>query len=159
MKVRLEKAALADAAALHKMQVEAFLPLLQKYQDVETNPANDKVERIIQRLQQPFTTYFFIVVDDVRVGAIRRVYQAEERHARISPIFILPAHQGKGYGQAAIALLEEITDAKTWQLNTILQEQGNCYLYEKMGYKRIDPTRVVNDRMTIVSYAKKTAAP
>lgn len=31
---------------------------------------------------------------------------------------------------------ERLHGATGWELSTILQEQGNCHLYEKMGYHR-----------------------
>ena len=33
-------------------------------------------------------------------------------------------------------------------------EKGNCYLYEKMGYQQTSRRTVINDKMTIVGYAK-----
>ena len=116
MRVQLEKASIEDAEAIHQLQVASFLPLLRKYQDHETNPAHDTVERIVDRLKQPSTTYFFIIVDDVRMGAIRVVYDAQKKRARISPIFIIPEYQNKGYGQEAMALAEDMVDAETWEL-------------------------------------------
>ena len=154
MRVSLKKASIRDAAAIHRLQVASFLPLLRKYRDYDTNPANEEVERIIDRLKQPHTTYYFIVLDGVQIGAIRIIYNDEIRRARISPMFIVPEYQGKGYGQDTIALVEDVVDAECWELETILQEEGNCYFYEKMGYKRAGVTREINDRMTIVSFEK-----
>ena len=62
---------------LWKMQVKAFEDLYKKYQDTETSPATEKVEKIIMRLEQPFTYYYFIVVDGIEVGAIRVVDKKE----------------------------------------------------------------------------------
>lgn len=39
-------------------------------------------------------------------------------------------------------------------LDTILQEKGNCYLYEKMGYRKTGKTEKINDRLTLVFYEK-----
>lgn len=39
-------------------------------------------------------------------------------------------------------------------VDTILQEAGNCYLYEKMGYHRSGRQTEVNEKMTIVGYEK-----
>ena len=39
-------------------------------------------------------------------------------------------------------------------LDTILQEEGNCYLYEKLGYKRTGKIEHINERMDIVYYEK-----
>ena len=154
MRISLKKASIRDAASIHRLQVESFLPLLRKYRDYDTNPANEDVERVINRLKQPHTTYYFIILDGVQIGAIRIIYNDEARGARISPMFIIPEHQGKGYGQDTIALVEDVVDAACWELDTILQEEGNCYFYEKMGYRRTGVTQEVNDRMAIVSYVK-----
>ena len=128
--------------------------MLEKYQDFDTNPANEGIDRIVERFQQSFTTYYFIVLDSVRIGAIRLVHWTDRDRARISPIFILPQYQGRGYGQQAMALIEEQTNATAWELDTILQEEGNCYLYEKLGYKKVGPAKEINANMTIVHYEK-----
>ena len=44
--------------------------------------------------------------------------------------------------------------SQNWELGTILQEAGNCYLYEKMGYRQTNRRTVINDSMTIVGYEK-----
>lgn len=152
--IRLEEAEIAHAEAIHQLQVEAFLPLLHKYQDHGTNPAREGVEHIVERFRQPFTTYYFIFLDNVRIGAIRLVHWKGESNARISPIFILPQYQGKGFGQQAMTLIEKEIGAATWELSTIMQEEGHRYLYEKLGYKRVGPEGVVNARMSIVHYRK-----
>lgn len=154
MRVSLKKASIRDAAAIHRLQVASFLPLLHKYRDYDANPANEDVERVINRLKQPHTIYYFIMLDGVQIGAIRIIYDDETRWAKISPMFIIPEHQGRGYGQDALVLVEDVVDAECWELDTILQEEGNCYFYEKMGYRRTGVTREINDRMTIVSYEK-----
>ena len=133
MKIDLIRIGIDDAEKLWKMQVKAFEDLYKKYQDTETSPATEKVEKIIMRLEQPFTYYYFIVVDDMEVGAIRVVDKKEAGKAkRISPIFIMKEYRGKGYAQEAMRAVEEIHGENDWELDTILQEKGNCYLYEKM---------------------------
>ena len=156
MTVRLEKAGLADADEILRLQVASFRPLLARYGDEQTNPANDRLADIVRRLQQPQTTYFFIVQADRRIGAIRVVFDAAAKRARISPMFIAPPYQGQGHGQRAIELVEEEVGALRWQLSTILQEEGNCRFYEKLGYRRVGSERRVNDKMTLVDYAKET---
>ena len=39
-------------------------------------------------------------------------------------------------------------------LNSILQESSNCYLYEKLGYRQTGKAEQINDKMTIVFYEK-----
>ena len=155
MGVSLCKANLKDVVFIHEMQVKAFIPLLEKYQDYDTNPANESLERIITRFNQPFTHYYLIKHFEVTVGGIRVVKMSNKTY-RISPIFILPEHQGKGLAQKVFAKIEQIyNDATSWELDTIMQEEGNCYLYEKLGYKRTGEEKFINDKMTIVFYEKQ----
>lgn len=155
MDVALHRAGLDEASKIHEMQIKAFLPLLTKYRDYETNPANEPLERVIDRLNQAFTDYYIIRNSNISVGAIR--IQRKENHIyRIGPLFILPEHQGKGIAQKVLSIIEDkYSDARFWELDTILQEQGNCYLYEKLGYQRTGKVIQINDKMTIVSYEKR----
>lgn len=155
MKIDLVRIEIKDAEKLWMMQVKAFEDLYNKYQDTETNPATEKVEKIIMRLEQLFTYYYYIVVDGVEVGAIRVIDKKEQgKSKRISPIFIMKQYRGKGYAQEAMKAVEAIHGEHDWELDTILQEKGNCYLYEKMGYYQTGKTEVINDKLTLVFYKK-----
>lgn len=46
------------------------------------------------------------------------------------------------------------TPAHGWELDTILEEAGNCHLYEKVGYRKTGRLQKMNDRMTLVFYEK-----
>lgn len=108
------------------------------------------------RLKQWFTYYYFIEVDGIKVGAIRVIdVKKPGKPKRISPVFILKQYRNKGYAQTAIKLVEEIHGSKNWELDTILQEKGNCHLYEKMGYRQTDKTEQLNDKLTLVFYRKE----
>ena len=156
MEVNLLRATIADAKELHKMQVESFSELLEKYQDFDTSPASENADRVEARLRQKFTYYYFICVGSKKAGAIRIIDEKEPgKNKRISPIFVLPEFQGQGIAQKAIRLCEEIHGSKNWELDTILQEPKNCHLYEKMGYRQTGKTEVVNERLTLVFYEKK----
>lgn len=134
--------------------MEAFSDLLEKYRDYDISPANEPMSRVMERLEQPFTYYYFIMDGDTAVGAIRVVDMKDGSPKRISPIFIMKEHRGKGFAKAAIRAAEKLHGADNWSLDTILQEEGNCRLYEKMGYRRTGDTQVVNERMTLVFYEK-----
>lgn len=98
-------------------------------------------------------------MDKANVGAIR-VVKVENRIYRVSPIFVLPEYQGRGIAQKVFELIEAIySDAIEWILDTMLQEKGNCYLYEKLGYRKTGEIKVINDKLTIVFYSKKCLAP
>jgi GNAT superfamily N-acetyltransferase len=143
-----------EAEMAVKMQQEAFAELLELYQDHDTNPANEGVERILWKIRNPGSYYYFIKVGQNIVGGIRVVDEGNGTRKRISPLYILPEYRGKGYAQQAMLEAERIHGANHWELDTILQEKGNCYLYEKMGYHQTGSRTVINEKMTIVGYEK-----
>ncbi len=156
MEIKLTRAGVEDAKEIHAMQIEAFRELLDRYQDFDTSPGCESVEKVEARLRQEYTYYYFICMGPQKVGAIRIVDKKEPgKNMRISPLFILPQFQGQGIGQKAIRMCEELHGGMGWELDTILQEEKNCYLYEKMGYRRTGKTEVVNERLTLVFYEKK----
>ena len=155
MKIELIRARLKDAKEIWEMQIKSFKELLDKYQDFETNPANEFISNIEMRLKQNFTFFYFICIDNKKVGAIRIIdHKEENKNKRISPIFILPKYRNKGIAQSVIKICEEIHGNNNWELSTILQEKGNCYLYEKLGYHSTGKIQVINDRLTLIFYEK-----
>ena len=58
--IALRRAAEADYLTLHHMQVTCFLPLLEKYHDDAISPAAEPPERMLARLREPITDYYFI---------------------------------------------------------------------------------------------------
>lgn len=155
MKVELVRATIKDAEKLHAMQVESFQELLDKYQDFDTSPASEGMEKVAERLKQDFTYYYFICIGTQKAGAIRIVDKKEPgKNKRISPIFILPKFRGQGIAQEAILLCEGIHGRTGWELDTILQEPKNCHLYEKMGYQKTGKAKIINEKLTLVFYEK-----
>lgn len=155
MDIKLIAANLEDLNTILQMQKEAFSELYAKYQDTETSPATEEYEDILFRINQTETTYYFITADNVKVGVIRIVDCKDGvTRKRISPIFIMPEYRNQGYAQQAIKEAERIHGKQNWKLDTILQEKGNCYLYEKLGYHQTGKTEQINDKMTIVFYEK-----
>jgi len=154
MDIALIKAKLQDVETIYKMQIKSFMTLLERYHDFDTSPGSESVEKVAARINQSFTDYYIIKSDGVAVGGVRIVKRDNKRY-RVSPIFILPECQGKGIAQKVFHMVEHIYyDAKVWELDTILEEQGNCYLYEKLGYKKTGKTEIINGKMTLVFYEK-----
>jgi GNAT superfamily N-acetyltransferase len=155
MEIILTKANIKDAAIIHKMQIVAFKSLLDKYHDYEISPGAEPIEKVEARLQQSYTDYYLISLNGENVGAIRIVLLKEKDKYRISPIFILPEYQNKGIAQKVFSIIENMYQpACGWELDTILEEKGNCYLYEKMGYKKTGKYEKINENMNIVFYEK-----
>ena len=154
MSIRLQKANRDDMHELWEMQVDAFKGLLDKYQDYDMSPAAESLDKIVARFEQPWTTYYFIMADEECVGAIRIVDKKDTSRKRISPNFIMKEYRNKGYASKAILEAERIYGSEHWCLDTILQEEGNLHLYEKMGYHRTGRIDRINERMDIVYYEK-----
>lgn len=154
MCIDLKPIAREDIETVWKMQVEAFSDLLEKYQDYDMSPAAEDMDKVLARFEQPWTTYFFIMANNEKVGVIRVVDKKDGSRKRISPIWIMPEYRNKGYAQQAILAAEKKYGSAHWCLDTILQEKGNLHLYEKLGYHQTGRIDRVNDHMDIVYYEK-----
>ena len=154
MSITFEKVTREDIETVWKMQLEAFADLLEKYKDYDTSPGAEAFEKVLARFEQPFTTYYFIVAGNERVGAIRIIDKKDGSRKRISPVWIMKEYRNKGYAQQALIEAERIYGSDNWCLDTILQEEGNLHLYEKMGYHRTGRTEHINEKMDIVFFEK-----
>jgi predicted GNAT family acetyltransferase len=152
MSIHLKRARLSDAEAMHRMQVAAFLPLLRKYRDTAISPARETVERVREKIVTD--RYYFIMDGGRAMGGIRVVLHPG-RPKVISPLFIMQEHRNRGYATRAVREVERLHGAHRWRLDTILEEPGNCHLYEKLGYRRVGAPQRVNANMTIVDYEKE----
>lgn len=145
------------AEVAHNIQVRAFTPLLEKYKDYGTNPATESIEVIKSKIERPNTKAYIFTVDDVNVGWVR-VMELEDSTFNIAALSIVPEYQNNGIAQKALKEIEGLyPQAKRWLLHTIIQEERNCYLYEKLGYVRGRDVIVINDRISLVDYVKLVA--
>ena len=152
--MRLVRANVSDCEKIWSLQIEAFADLLAKYQDYETSPGNEPKENIQAKLLDEFTFFYFIYLEDEIAGAVRVVDRKNGNRKRIAPIFIMKKFRNRGLAQKTFEEIERIHGINHWMLDTILQEEGNCYLYEKLGYKRTGNIENINERMDIVYYEK-----
>jgi N-acetylglutamate synthase-like GNAT family acetyltransferase len=156
MKIHLVKATLENADELFQMQIITFKPLLEKYRDFDLSPGNEKIERTIARLKEEITDYYIIKSNNNSVGGIRIRRYEEGQLCNVGPLFVLPEYQNRGIAQKVFKIIEEKYKPKNgWILDTILQEEGNCHLYEKMGYTKTGRIEKANERMDIVYYEKR----
>ena len=152
MSIKLIRATVEDAKIITEMQKIAFMALLEKYKDYQTNPAAEELARVQERLLYKNTDCFFIVANTVRVGCLR--IEHSELSCVLKQIFILPQYRHKGYAQEAILFAENLYTQKVWKLDTIKQEEWLCRFYEKLGYKQTGKEQKISDDMTLVFYQK-----
>ena len=152
--MKLVRANEHDCDRIWNMQIEAFRDLLEKYEDYETSPGNESKERIMAKLLEPFTYFYFICFEGDIVGAVRVVDKKDGSRKRIAPIFIMKEFRNQHLAQKAFEEIEIIHGSDNWKLDTILQEEGNCHLYEKLGYKKTGFVENIHEGMDIVYYEK-----
>ena len=149
MPIVLDIAAFNDAQALYDLQIKSFKALLEKYQDYDYSPGAEKLERTKQRLNDPLTDYYFISLQGKYIGALRICHF--EKLCKLKQIYILPEYQGYGYAQQAITIVESLyPTVEKWELDTILQEEKLCYLYEKVGYRKTGRVEPIINGMDLV---------
>lgn len=140
--------------AVFKIQQAAYKPLFEKYHDTETSPYTETKDDILMKYTKPGTQGYIFVEDDIAVGAVRVIIHNE--FCKVSALAVLPEYQNRGIAQTALKEIEKIhADCKCWLLDTLLQEKGNCHLYEKLGYVQIGEAKKINDKLTLVSYKKE----
>lgn len=157
--VKLKLVTEDEAECLHRLQVEAFMPLYEKYQDDATSPAKESLKRVTEKIIDTNSDYYFVVFHGEKVGGVRVSRHKGEKVYKdvnwISPIFIIPEFQNKGIASTVIEQLFDIyPDTIEWRLDTIKQEKGNCHLYERCDFVRTGEEIVVNKKMTLVKYVK-----
>ncbi len=138
-----------------EIQQAAYKPLYDKYHDDNSNPYMESKETVLQKYTRERTKGYLFIKDGVPVGAVRISLYPESKSGRVSALAVNPKHQGKGIAQEALLKIEKMhSDVERWFLDTILQEAGNCHLYEKLGYKRTGKIEKVNEKMTLLFYEK-----
>jgi isopentenyldiphosphate isomerase/N-acetylglutamate synthase-like GNAT family acetyltransferase len=151
--ILLSKAVLEEAEELLLMQKEVFMSLYKKYEDHDTSPVTQTMERFLKRFD--IGEYYKILYKGSLAGSVF-VYEKEPGTMKLHIINIREEYQNKGIGQEVIRRLELMyPQADSWELETILSETRNCHLYEKMGYIQSGELRHINDKLTLVNYKKQ----
>lgn len=145
-----------DIDIVFEIQQAAYKPLYEKYHDDNTSPYMESKETVLRKYTKQGTKGYIFIENGHAVGAVRIYLYPESNSGRISSLCVHPKYQGSGYAQQALRKIEEMhSDIKHWFLDTILQEVGNCHLYEKLGYKRTGKIDEINEKMTLVYYEKE----
>lgn len=151
--IHIQKIGSAQTEAVWDIQQKAFRPLLERYQDYDQSPATEDVETLRQKIERPDTDSYLFWKEETPVGWVRVIRKGD--CCKISALSVIPEFQNQGIAQEALRQIEKrYPCTKKWVLDTILQEKGNCHLYEKLGYTRAGSPYPVNERMTLIGYEK-----
>ena len=143
--------------AVFDIQRKAYKPLFDKYHDTNTSPYLESKEEVLEKYTRPGTSGYVFIDKELPVGAVRIIARGDVY--KVSALAVLPEYQNRGIAQAALKEIERLhSDCKCWILDTILQEKGNCHLYEKLGYVKIGESQAINNYLTLINYKKEITA-
>lgn len=72
-----------EAECLHRLQVEAFMPLYEKYQDDDTSPAKESLKRVTEKIIEENSDFYFIVFHGEKVGGVRVRWHQGKRYMKM----------------------------------------------------------------------------
>ncbi len=118
-----------ETECLHRLQVEAFMPLYEKYQDDDTSPAKESLKRVTEKIIEENSDFYFIVFHGEKVGGVRVVGIKVKRCIKTLIgyllFFIIPEFQNKGIASTMIEQLFDIYQIPIeWRLDTIKQKKA-----------------------------------
>ena len=141
MHIKVSRFRACDMNSVFAIQRAAFQPLYEKYHDDDSSPYLETKQTVFRKYTKADTVGYVFRLDDTVVGAVRIHTDDKNRTGRVSALCVLPQYQGKGIAQTALLEIERLhPNIERWFLDTILEEPGNCHLYEKIGYQKTGKT-------------------
>ena len=147
-----------DAEQILKLQYLCYQDEAALYGDYSIEPLTQSLDSIKAEL----TTGNVLVarLGDEVVASVRGTVDADGT-ARIEKLVVHPRMQRHGLGGRLLNAIEGRLGAggtaKCFQLSSGHRSEQNLQLYRKHGYAAVN-TRHVNDRLTLVTLAKESAA-
>lgn len=86
------------------------------------------------------------------IGAVR--YREVGDHVEIGRVMVAPEHRNRGEAIGLMTAVEELTQAKVFELYTCTKSYININLYEKLGYRTYKEEQ--GDRDLSFAYMRKT---
>ena len=152
--MEIREVVINDIDIVFEIQQAAYKPLYEKYHD-DINPYRESKETVRRKYLRDGTKGYLFIENGLPAGSVRILIDPEGVNAKVSALAVCPNCQGRGIAQRAMMEIERIhRNVVSWRLDTILQEKGNCYLYEKLGYVKTGKTEEIKPGMTLVFYEK-----
>ncbi len=157
MEIEVSRFGKNDLDTVFEIQRAAYEPLYEKYRDDGSSPYMESRETVFRKYTREGTTGYLFIADGKAVGAVRIMTDDANKTGRVSALCVLPKYQNRGIAQKALLEIERLhPGVERWILDTILEEAGNCHLYEKIGYRKTGKTEAINEKMTLVFYEKNS---
>lgn len=134
----ITRATLADAPAMHDLQMRAFAEEGRRLQRFDIPPLTETVATIAEHIATQ--TALTARLDGRIVGCVRGI--TADGVCIIRALVVDPAHQGKGIGSSLLAALERALPAVArFDLTTNPVMEGNVPFYERHGYRVTEITQ------------------
>ncbi len=136
--IKIIKASKSDSKILTDIQVITFDDNSRRYFNKPYGgpPGYNSEEAVIKSIEED--KYYKIELDNEIIGGIH-VSDLGDNHYELTRIYVTPSEQNKGVGQAAIKFLESTyPDVTKWSLDTPSAATSNHYLYEKLGFVKVN---------------------
>ncbi|MCY9549444.1 GNAT family N-acetyltransferase [Lysinibacillus xylanilyticus] len=151
MSIVIKRTNETEAPILLEIQKEAFEDDLRKYEDHDTSPVNEPIERLLRKIE--LFIHYTIWHNNVIIGGID-VRDLKDNKYRLNRLFISKKYQNKGLGSQIMKLVEkEFPSAVEWVLDTPHLNIRNHHFYEKLGYKKIGQHQI-NEKLVLFDYTK-----
>lgn len=152
MKLKIIRSTVDEANILLDIQKEAFSEDLERYQDYNTSPATESIERLRNKIINSF--HYTIFLDDEIIGGIE-VRKLSNTQCYLNRLYLTPKCHNKGIGTKLMNFIEdEFPEALEWTLSTPYMNYRNHYFYEKHGYSKVGE-QVITGKLILFDYIKK----
>lgn len=153
-KLKIQKAVLEDAYALHYIQQKAFGDDVARYGGRDDSPVNDDVSSVKKQIN---AFDYYTILENKRVigGAVIRLDDTGKL-LTLMRLYIEPSYHNLGLGKQAVLQLETFYQHYClWRLETPHKNYRNHYFYESLGYKKVGE-KAVDNTMVLFEYEKIT---
>ena len=152
MTIAFERATVADAEAIVKVQIAAFHSdaLLHPGVEVGGPPGYDFVDEMRKKIEED-DCYKMTDAGQIIGGMV--VVDQGQGHFHLDLIFIDPAYHNRGIGTQALQFIEQSYPAIKWTLNTPTWAICNQHFYEKFGYVKVGEEEYPT--ITLITYEKQ----
>ncbi|WP_338653056.1 GNAT family N-acetyltransferase [Sporosarcina psychrophila] len=141
-----------EARRLLEIQTEAFSEDLIRYEDHDTNPVNEPIEKLLRKIE--IFIHYTILLDDEIIGGAD-IRDLKENKYRLNRVFLSCEYQNKGLGSKIMKLIEsEFPTAIEWSLDTPHLNTRNHHFYEKLGFKKVRQHQITS-KLFLIDYVKK----
>ncbi|OZV10646.1 hypothetical protein CIW83_19170 [Tissierella sp. P1] len=151
MEIKIQRTRINEAEILLDIQKKAFKEDLEKYEDYDTSPATEPIEKLIRKINNSF--HYTVFLDDIIIGGIE-VRKLSDTQFYLNRLYLSPKYQNKGIGAKLMEFIEsEFSEALEWTLSTPYMNYRNHYFYEKFGYEKISE-HTITEKLILFDYIK-----